>query len=556
MKKILTIALVALLATASVFADFTGSAELGFGYNFEEREFGFSNSTATTLEYEITSGKAEVPAPVEEATDVAEETAEATEVPADVTEVAPEEAPSIYAGIKGSFSLKAKDAALSLDSKVDEAYVAGSNWKVSILGAADGLDYASSSLDSYYDASAKAKATTTVKVAAAKAPGFTAEYNGWKLGVGLVAGTNEVPTDNTDGLVLVKCYKYYETAEDAVAGTSKVKYFYGTSEDWKDHKDAVSTSADWILISSKDVGYAEPTAKGKKTAKGSGIGGKDAVPTTMTIKVNADDVVVTAKTTVNTLDYSVYFETPEFAFGNFVLKAGAMVGDVSDADTKEYLKKAELGFSAQASYKTDLFSVGLAGDVVLNGVGGSDKITPNFDGKLTASYAPATVEVYYARNVKTSDITTNKKLEKRTYAVKNLLSAKVAADLSAFEIPVSFAITGRDLINDGRGLGFSANAKLAAFSVGASFDMALTAKTYVISGNVGYTADLFTANVGLTYYSAKQLFASASIESSAILPNATLKLAYRPIEDADGLIASDLLNKKYGRVDASCKITF
>ena len=284
------------------------------------------------------------------------------------------------------------------------------------------------------------------------------------------------------------------------------------------------------------------------------MGSKNKCP--VTIKVDAKDVVVATKKTVDTLDYSVYFETPEFAFGNFALKAGAMVGDVSDADTKEYLKKAELGFSAQASYKTDLFSVGLAGDVVLNGVGGSDKITPNFDGKLTASYAPATVEVYYARNVKTSDITTNATLEDRTYAVKNLLTAQVSADLSAFEIPVSFAITGRDLINDGRGLGFSAKANLAAFSVGASFDMALTAKTYVISGNVGYTADLFSANVGLTYYSAKQLFATASIESSAILPNATLKLAYSPIANADGLITSDLLNKKYGRVDATCTIAF
>ena len=78
MKKILTIALVALLATASVFADFTGSAQLGLGYNFEERSFGFSNTTATKLEYEITSGVAEVPAPaVEEATEeTTEETAE------------------------------------------------------------------------------------------------------------------------------------------------------------------------------------------------------------------------------------------------------------------------------------------------------------------------------------------------------------------------------------------------------------------------------------------------------------------------------------------------
>ena len=543
MKKILTIALVALLATASVFAGFTGSATLGFGYNFEERSFGFSNSTATKLEYEITSGVAEVPAPaVEEST---EETTEATEVPAEATETTEAEAPSVYAGIKGSFALKTTDAKLGLESKVDEAYVAGEGWKVSILGAADGLDFASSSLDSYYDSDAKAKATTTAKVAAAKAPGFTAEYNGWKLGVGLVAGTNKVAEYNTDGLLEVYEYLYYENAD--AAKEFEQEEYYGSAKDWENFIDGKD---DLIEVKKTLKGYAEPSAEGKKTTNlnhdvldSKEYKGKD-------LKAQI------AEPTYKTLDYSVYFETPEFAFGSFALKAGAMVGDVSDADTKEYLKKAELGFSAQASYKTDLFSVGLAGDVVLNGVGGSDKITPNFDGKLTASYAPATVEVYYARNVKTSDITTNATLEDRTYAVKNLLTAQVSADLSAFEIPVSFAITGRDLINDGRGLGFSAKANLAAFSVGASFDMALTAKTYVISGNVGYTADLFSANVGLTYYSAKQLFATASIESSAILPNATLKLAYSPIADADGLITSDLLNKKYGRVDATCTIAF
>ena len=544
MKKILTIALVALLATASVFADFTGSAQLGLGYNFEERSFGFSNTTATKLEYEITSGVAEVPAPaVEEAT---EETTEDTEVLAEATEAPEAEAPSIYAGIKGSFVLKATDAKLGLESKVDEAYIAGEGWKVSILGAADGLDFASSGLDSYYDSDAKAKSTTTAKVAAAKAPGFTAEYNGWKLGVGLVAGTNKVAEYNTDGLLEVYEYLYYENA--AAAEKFDQKKYYGSTKDWENFTDG---NDDLIEVKKTLKGYAEPSAEGKKTTNLTHDGsdpkneykGKD-------LKAQI------AEPTYNTLDYSVYFETPEFAFGNFALKAGAMVGDVSDADTKEYLKKAELGFSAQASYKTDLFSVGLAGDVVLDGVGGSDKITPNFDGKLTASYAPATVEIYYARNVKTSDVTTNATLKDRTYAVKNLLSAKVSADLASFEIPVSFAITGRDLINDGRGLGFSAKANLAAFSVGASFDMALTAKTYVISGNVGYTADLFSANVGLKYYSAKQLFATASIESSAILPNATLKLAYSPIADADGLITSDLLNEKYGRVDATCTIAF
>lgn len=157
---------------------------------------------------------------------------------------------------------------------------------------------------------------------------------------------------------------------------------------------------------------------------------------------------------------------------------------------------------------------------------------------------------------KASDVTVNKTLEDWTADVKDLLSAKVSADLATFGLPVSVAITGRDLINDARGLGFSAKATLSAFTVGASFDMALTAKTYVIAGTVGYTADLFSANVDLTYYSAKQLFATASIESSAIIPNATLKLAYSPIANDDGLLTTDLLHEKYGRLDATCTIAF
>ena len=47
MKKILSIALVALLAASTVFAGFTGKASVGLGYNFQDESYGMSNSTET-----------------------------------------------------------------------------------------------------------------------------------------------------------------------------------------------------------------------------------------------------------------------------------------------------------------------------------------------------------------------------------------------------------------------------------------------------------------------------------------------------------------------------
>ena len=53
MKKILTIALVALLATASVFAGLSGKAKLALGYDFENGNYGFSNGKEFALTMNI-----------------------------------------------------------------------------------------------------------------------------------------------------------------------------------------------------------------------------------------------------------------------------------------------------------------------------------------------------------------------------------------------------------------------------------------------------------------------------------------------------------------------
>ena len=92
MKKILSIALVALLAVSSVFAaDFSGSASVGFGYNLDTKDYGFKNSDSTKIDIKADYKTGIYPAPVEKS----EETEEAP-------------APSIYAGIKAAFTIEEK----------------------------------------------------------------------------------------------------------------------------------------------------------------------------------------------------------------------------------------------------------------------------------------------------------------------------------------------------------------------------------------------------------------------------------------------------------------
>ena len=68
--------------------------------------------------------------------------------------------------------------------------------------------------------------------------------------------------------------------------------------------------------------------------------------------------------------------------------------------------------------------------------------------------------------------------------------------------------------------------------------------------------DAFTVSAGFNYRPEKQLYTNAFIESSSIVPGATLKLAYGPTTDDDGKVVTNLLDKKYGKIDASCTINF
>ena len=138
MKKILSIALVALLVASTAFAGFSGEASLSLGYDTETESYGFSNGQEFSVDL-----------------DVASETAEA------------KGEGEVFAGVKATLSLKAADRTganayffvkdgvaaegLGLILSLKEAYVAGQDWKVSITGTQNGPDFAKSAIDYVFD---------------------------------------------------------------------------------------------------------------------------------------------------------------------------------------------------------------------------------------------------------------------------------------------------------------------------------------------------------------------------------------------------------------------
>ena len=468
MKKILSIALVALLAASTVFAGFTGKASVGLGYNFQDESYGMSNATETKVTFEATT-----------------ETAGA------------EGEGSVFAGIKASFKMKQDDvkakgkASWSVEPKIEEAYVKGEDWSVSILGAQDSQDFAASAIDKTYDAAADKLIGSTVAVEVAAAPGITAEYKGWTVSGGFVKGEYVATPAGKDSYYF---YGYYKNAD----GTAKA------APDWTAKLE--KAPKDFVVLDK--VKAASGTAAVKK------------------------DVV----------NYSLTVATPDMVFGDVTVGFGAAVGNDK--------KAANLGLSAKAEYANDQLSASVASDIVIAGIG-NDKVALDADVAAKFSFAPVTVDAYYATKASTA----NKLLDpKSNAAAENLLSVKVAADLSSFEVPVKVSAYAKDIVN-AQVLGVSASASVDALEVGASFDYGIKEKAYLLGATVSYKFDAFTVAAGINYNSTEQLYANASVETASIIPGATLKLAYSPVSE-DGVVTTNLLDKAYGKIDATCTIAF
>ena len=448
MKKILSIALVALLVASTAFAGFSGEASLSLGYDTESESYGFSNGKDFSVNLDIASETAEAKGEGE-----------------------------VFAGVKATLSLKAADRTganatifvkdgvkaegLGLILSLKEAYVAGQDWKVSITGTQNGPDFAKSAIDyvfddfgkdafgnkleAWYNAKFKAK---SYAVSVNKAPGITATYKDWSVAAGFNGGKADART--------------------------------GAPDFFNYHVSAISP----------EVAVAE------------GI----------SVKIGAVASGVKNATKNDLYDKSVNFDA--------------------------------FGASAQVAYAAEAFSAKVAGDFGMKKTVGTDDFKADFDVAANVAYAPVAVDVYFSR---VDEV--------------NHLSAQVSG---AYE-GISGKIYAKNILAEDKNVKIGAEAEytIDAVTVGAGFEMKTESKEMEVSGNVEYAAEKFTAKAGAVYGTqidvkdSSYLYLNASVESSAIIPGATISLGYGPNTDwGTGDITTNLLDEKYGSVTAQCVIAF
>lgn len=234
--------------------------------------------------------------------------------------------------------------------------------------------------------------------------------------------------------------------------------------------------------------------------------------------------------------YNVYgtITTPNYEVADGIVLAAGLTGSIADTGKV-------VGGSVKFAYTADAFKASVASDLGYDGAFGADVA-------LNVTYAPVTVDAYYTTKSNKDVFTT----------VANLLSAKIVADLNEFDVPVKLTVTGKDLIN-AQDLGAEVAISVAeGLTITPAGGYNISAKTWNAGASVAYKADAFTVKAGGKYSSAEQLKLNASVESSTLVPGATLKLAYAAddVLQKTGKPAADLDNGVLGKVVASAKIAF
>ncbi len=213
MKKILTIALVALLAASSVFAGLSGYSNLGFGYNSSSKKFGFNPASGLNIDLDVAT--------------------------ADGSKVGEGD---IYAGIDASLKLRLVDTAAAKDAVntyvysdandtgkygfgvfafINDVYIAGQDWKVSFgLPSSNPVDFAKSPVDTYKTALKDAfnnkywtkNANVSYSAPYAQTDGFVATYKDYTVGVGFAG--QKAPKNGDSSTTTTKYYSGLIVVDD------------------------------------------------------------------------------------------------------------------------------------------------------------------------------------------------------------------------------------------------------------------------------------------------------------------------------------------------------
>ncbi len=277
------------------------------------------------------------------------------------------------------------------------------------------------------------------------------------------------------------------------------------------------------------------------------IRSKDFVKKTDGVEIGVSGFVVglSAKGNAKTDETHVFgsVATPDFAVADGItVKAGA-AGFLQKNSTTD---KAGGSFSLKGAYDVDGVKASVATDLVY-------EKTSKFDADvaLNVQVAPVALDVYYATvSAYEADAGTE---GTAASGVDNLLSAKVVTDLKNFDVPVVVTLTGKDLINK-QDLGLKVGVTVAeGLTITPAGGYVINTKVWNAGADVEYKTDAFTAKVGGNYKSTEQLKLNASIESSALVSGATLKLAYEG-KDVLQKIATETTD--LGKIVASAKIAF
>lgn len=175
---------------------------------------------------------------------------------------------------------------------------------------------------------------------------------------------------------------------------------------------------------------------------------------------------------------------------------------------------------------------------------GTDSFKADFDIAGKVAFAPITADVYFSR-----------------VSEKNWFSAKVSGSYEG----ISGNIYAQDILGDDVKIGAKAEYTADAVTIGGGAWFKTTSKAMEVSANVKYAAEKFTAKAGAAYgmdldtENKAYVYATASIESDAIINGATLSLAYG--KDSDSNNMNFLSNntsrpQNFGAVTAKCTIAF
>ena len=287
------------------------------------------------------------------------------------------------------------------------------------------------------------------------------------------------------------------------------------------------------------------------------------------------------------INLAALVETPEFDFNGFKLQVGGAYSYESfeklDDDkhpiveTATWKKTNALSVSTKAGYATDALSVMAATDVAFKF---DDKdTTVDADVTVDVAYDFLTVNAYYGTNPVTGKTPNGIDSYEKSYS-EDMLSAQVKFDLNSFNVPVALTVGMNDIIAkqaivakaevtpiDGLKLtvngGYTIDEKYGRANDGTILKDE-KGKDIVGKWSAGvdaeYDMDIVKVTAGI---SAEQLVEkdakvklglNAAVESSTIIPGATIKLAWADAKDIFEADPSE--TSKLGKITASIKMTF